>query len=62
MVKLEPHDNGPLFTEMHVMYRLGLEVHRTDWTPKYGEVGTGKRHTYEHTTRTGRGKIFSEVH
>ena len=47
---------------MHVMYRLGLEVHRTDWTPKYGEVGTGKRHTYEHTTRTGRGKIFSEVH
>ena len=40
VVKLEPHDNGPLFTEMHVMYRLGLEVHRADWTPKYGDLGT----------------------
>ena len=21
VVKMEPHNNGPLFTEMHVMYR-----------------------------------------
>ena len=40
VVKLEPHDNGPLFTEMHVLYRLGLEQHRADWTPRTGEVGT----------------------
>ena len=31
---MEPHDNGPLFTEMHVLYRLGLEQHRADWKPR----------------------------
>ena len=40
VVKLEPHNNGPLFTEMHVMYRLGLEQHRADWHPQYGDKGT----------------------
>ena len=40
VVKLEPHNNGPLFTEMHTMYRLGLESHRADWRPWYGELGT----------------------
>ena len=35
VVKMEPHDNGPLFTEMHVLYRLGLEQHRADWTPRW---------------------------
>ena len=40
VVKMEPHDNGPLFTEMHVLYRLGLEQHRADWKPRTGEVGT----------------------
>ena len=35
VVKMEPHDNGPLFTEMHVLYRLGLEQHRADWKPRW---------------------------
>ena len=32
---MEPHDNGPLFTEMHVLYRIGLEQHRADWKPRW---------------------------
>eukprot|EP00092_Neocalanus_flemingeri_P015430 GFUD01016698.1.p1 GENE.GFUD01016698.1~~GFUD01016698.1.p1 ORF type:complete len:570 (-),score=154.09 GFUD01016698.1:142-1851(-) len=39
VVKLEPHDNGPLFTEMHCLLRLGLQQHRDDWKPRNGEVG-----------------------
>ena len=39
VVKLEPHANGPLFTEMHCLLRLGLQQHREDWKPRNGEVG-----------------------
>ena len=37
--KLEPHTNGPLFTEIHCLLRLGLPQHRADWTDRHsGEV------------------------
>jgi len=39
VVKLEPHANGPLFTEMHCLLRVGLQQHRDDWKPRNGEVG-----------------------
>jgi len=39
VVKLEPHDNGPLFTEMHCLLRVGLQQHREEWKPRNGEVG-----------------------
>ena len=28
VIKLEPHSNGPLFTEMHCLIRIGLPEHR----------------------------------
>lgn len=27
-MKVEPHSNGPLFTEMHCLLRIGLPRHR----------------------------------
>ena len=29
-MKVEPHSNGPLFTEMHCLLRIGLPRHRAD--------------------------------
>jgi len=34
VVKIEPHSNGPLFVEMHVFLRLGLEEHMANWQPR----------------------------
>ena len=34
VVKIEPHSNGPLFVEMHVFMRLGLEQHLGQWNPR----------------------------
>ena len=31
VVKVEPHENGPLFTEMHCLLRIGMIRHREDW-------------------------------
>ena len=28
VMKVEPHSNGPLFTEMHCLLRIGLQRHR----------------------------------
>jgi hypothetical protein len=28
VIKLEPHRNGPLFTEMHCLARIGKQEHR----------------------------------
>ena len=28
VMKVEPHSNGPLFTEMHCLLRIGLKRHR----------------------------------
>ena len=33
VIKLEPHSNGPLFTEMHCLVRIGLPEHR--WVQFY---------------------------
>jgi len=34
VVKIEPHSNGPLFVEMHVFLRLGMEEHMAFWKPR----------------------------
>jgi len=34
VVKIEPHSNGPLFVEMHVFLRLGMEEHMASWQPR----------------------------
>jgi len=34
VVKIEPHSNGPLFVEMHVFLRLGMEEHMASWKPR----------------------------
>ena len=39
VVKLEPHSNGPLFTEMHCLLRIGLPQHREDWKNRSGGIG-----------------------
>ena len=52
VVKMEPHDNGPLFTEMHALYRLGLEQHRADWKPRL-MIRFSEYFSYISTHRTG---------
>jgi len=37
VVKVEPHNNGPLWCEMHALLRFGLESHRVNWKPKNGK-------------------------
>lgn len=49
VVKIEPHSNGPLFVEMHVFLRIGLEEHMAGWQPRqtdkpHGWVGIPKFH------------------
>jgi len=34
VVKIEPHDNGPLFVEMHAFLRLCKDEHFVDWKPR----------------------------
>ena len=40
VVKLEPHANGPLFTEMHFLLRVGLKKHRENWKVSDGKIGS----------------------
>lgn len=41
VVKIEPHSNGPLFVEMHVFLRLGLEEHMVSWQPRHPKKPKG---------------------
>jgi len=41
VVKIEPHSNGPLFVEMHVFLRLGLEEHMATWQPRQADKPQG---------------------
>lgn len=41
VVKIEPHDNGPLFVELHALLRLGRESARVDWKPRQGDKPIG---------------------
>lgn len=41
VVKIEPHSNGPLFVEMHVFLRLGLEEHMATWQPRQKDKPQG---------------------
>jgi len=41
VVKIEPHSNGPLFVEMHVFLRLGLEQHMANWQPRQADKQQG---------------------
>jgi len=54
VVKIEPHSNGPLFVEMHVFLRLGLEEHMANWQPRQtdkpqGWVGIPRFHGFGST-------------
>ena len=42
VMKVEPHSNGPLFTEMHCLLRLGLPKHREDWKVFFFQLSVSK--------------------
>ena len=51
VAKVEPHDNGPLFVELHALLRLGRQSSRIGWKPRYedkamGWVGVPVYHTH----------------